>query len=56
MSKLSGNLNKRTNDSEMLKFLFDFDETIRFDKIVEREKTLALWQVLKYKMVRAKFN
>jgi len=49
MSKLSPNHNERTNDFEMLKLFFAFDKTIGFDKIVEREKVLALYRLLKYK-------
>jgi hypothetical protein len=39
-----------------MKPLSAFDKTIGFDKIVEREKMLALCLLLKYKGVRAKFN
>jgi hypothetical protein len=39
-----------------MKPLSAFDKTIGFDKIVEREKMLALCRLLKYKGVRAKFN
>ena len=56
MSKPSGKDYGMLNDSESLGSLFDFDEIIRFDKIVEREKMLALRRIFKYKMVRAKFN
>ena len=56
MSKPQGEGHRILNDSESLGPLFDFDENIRFDKIVEREIKLALCWVFKYKMVRAKFN
>jgi len=56
LSKPPGEDKRILNDSESLGPLFDFDETIRFDKIVEREKMLALCRFLKYKMIRAKFN
>jgi len=42
LSKPRGKDNRILNDSESLGFLFYFDETILFDKIVEREKMLAL--------------
>jgi len=42
MSKPPGEDYRILNDSESLGPLFDFDENIRFDKIVEREKMLAL--------------
>ena len=42
MSKPPGEDFRILNDSESLGFLFYFDETIPFDKNVEREKMLAL--------------
>jgi hypothetical protein len=48
LSKPQGEGNKILKDSESLGPLFHFDETIRFDKIVEIEKRLALSCFLKY--------
>jgi len=42
MSKPPGGDFRILNDSKSLGSLFDFDETIPFDKNVEREKMLAL--------------
>jgi len=42
LSKPPGKHNRNLNDSNSLEPLFHFDEIIRFDKIVEGEKMLAL--------------
>jgi len=46
----------KLNDFGSVELLWAFDEIYGIDKIVEREKTLALFLFLKYKMFRAKFN
>ena len=56
LSKPQGKRNRNLNDSKSLGLISHFDKPIGFDKIVEREKMLALCGYLKYKMVRAKFN
>jgi hypothetical protein len=52
LSKPSPANDRKDNDSRFMKPLSSFDKNIRIDKIVEREKMLALCRFLKYKMVR----
>ena len=56
LSKPSPTNDRKANDFQFMKPLFAFDKTIEIDKIVEKEKMLALCRLLKYKGVRAKFN
>ena len=56
LSKPSPTNDRKANDFQFMHPLSAFDETIKIDKIVEKEKMLALCRRLKYKRVWAKFN
>jgi len=49
-------IHKKLNDFGSVELLLAFDETLEIDKIVEKEKMLALSLYLKYKMNWAKFK